>query len=432
MRKIDGMRMARAKTPMLYDPDRHEPLHSADAADWNEARARACIDAIVRDTEAQFRAQRGWPTHPLDLAASDDPQAANPSLYFGACGVLWALHYLRSVGAVELVRKWPIDAAWLIHDTHEWLKDDADRECAAYLMGETPIRLLEHAQTGSAGAADRIAELIEGNIEHPARELMWGSPGTLLAALFMHQRTGEERFAELFRRTAAVLWSQLEWSEEYGCHYWTQQLYGQTSTYMDAVHGFAGTTLPLIRGHHLLDADDWERWRQCVATSMIRSATFEGGDEENCGQVNWIPWLILDVTQRERWKANPRWLMQYCHGSPGFVINLAGFPGSELDALLLRAGETTWAAGPLKKGSNLCHGTGGNGYAFLKLFECTGDARWLQRARMFAMHGIGQTESHAARYGRLRYSLWTGDLGFAVYLWNCIKGEAAFPSLDVF
>jgi len=417
---------------MLYDPNRHEPLHLADAEDWDAARARACVAAIVRDTEAQFKPQLGWPMHPLDVEPGDDPQVSNPSLYFGACGVLWALHYLRSVGATGLERDWSVDAAALVQRTREWLKDDAERERASYLMGETPVRLLEHAQSGSAAAADRLAELIEGNMQHPARELMWGSPGTLLAALFMHQRTGQERFAELFRCTAAVLWSQLEWSEAYGCRYWTQQLYGQVSTYMDAVHGFAGTALPLIRGRHLLAADDWARWQECIATSVRRSATLEGAEGTDSGHVNWIPWLLLDESQRARWNAQPRWLMQYCHGSPGFVINLAALPGTELNALLLVAGEATWAAGPLKKGSNLCHGTGGNGYAFLKLFERTGDARWLQRARAFAMHGIRQTESHAAQYGRLRYSLWTGDLGFAVYLWDCIRGAAAFPTLDVF
>ena len=34
--------------------------------------------------------------------------------------------------------------------------------------------------------------------------------------------------------------------------------------------------------------------------------------------------------------------------------------------------------------------------------------------------------------GRMRYSLWTGDLGFAVYLLDCVHGTAAFPTLDVF
>ena len=417
---------------MLYDPDRHEALHAADEHGWDEARARACIETIARDTEAKFNPRRGWPLHPLDIDPGDDLQAGNPTLYFGSCGVLWALHHLHSTGARQRDRDCAIDAAVLAQRTREWLKDDAERERAAYLMGETPVRLLEHAQTGSAAAADRLAELIAGNMQHPARELMWGAPGTLLAALFMHQRTGQERFADLFRRTAAVLWSQLDWSDAHRCHYWTQQLYGRTSAYMDAVHGFAGTALPLIHGRHLLAADDWARWQECIATSVRRSATVEGVPGTPGGQVNWIPSLVLDAAQRERWNAQPRWLMQYCHGSPGFVINLAGLPGHELDDLLLGAGETIWAAGPLKKGSNLCHGTGGNGYAFLKLFERTGDALWLQRARAFAMHGIRQTESHAAQYGQLRYSLWTGDPGFAIYLWDCIRGKAAFPTLDVF
>jgi hypothetical protein len=48
------------------------------------------------------------------------------------------------------------------------------------------------------------------------------------------------------------------------------------------------------------------------------------------------------------------------------------------------------------------------------------------------MHGLAQMEAEAAQLGRLRYSLWTGDPGFAVYLWHCLQGEAAFPTLDVF
>jgi hypothetical protein len=124
--------------------------------------------------------------------------------------------------------------------------------------------------------------------------------------------------------------------------------------------------------------------------------------------------------------------MQYCHGAPGFVVCLADLPGTDLDELLVAAGEATWVAGPLRKGSNLCHGTAGNGYAFLKLHRRMRDAQWLARARAFAMHAIGQFEEHAERYGRLRYSLWTGDLGLAIYLWNCIEGGAAFPTLDDF
>src|SRR5688572_28123921 len=141
---------------MLYNPDRHEPFHPTDVHAWDEDRARACIAHIVRDTEAHFSPERGWPVHPLDADPGDDLEAGNPSLYFGTCGVLGALHHLRTMGAAECKRDWPVDAAALVQRTRAWLKDDAERERAAYLMGETPVWLLEHAQTGSAAAADRL------------------------------------------------------------------------------------------------------------------------------------------------------------------------------------------------------------------------------------------------------------------------------------
>lgn len=417
---------------MLFDPDRHEQLGPGATARWDERRVREWIARIVLDTVEHFVPERGWPMHPLDAETPEETDSFNPSLYFGECGVVWALRHLSSVGAAGMCRQWPIDAQRLLNDTPRWLGPDAEQNRPSLLMGETPIRLLEYQQNRHSAVADRLAKLIASNMDHPARELMWGSPGTLLAALFMHQQTGQQRFADLFRRTAALLWSKLQWSDEFGCYYWTQHLHGQTSSYMDAVHGFVGTALPLIRGRDLLASEDWARWQECIATSVHRSATFAEAEGHDCRLVNWMPWLILSPGQRERWNAAPQWLMQYCHGSPGFVVSLAEFPGHELDAILLAAGETTWIAGPLTKGSNLCHGTGGNGYAFLKLFKRTGDDLWLHRARAFAMHGIRQTEAHAAQYGRLRYSLWTGDLGFAVYLWDCIRGEAAFPTLDVF
>jgi hypothetical protein len=80
----------------------------------------------------------------------------------------------------------------------------------------------------------------------------------------------------------------------------------------------------------------------------------------------------------------------------------------------------------------VCHGTAGNGYAFLKLHARTGDPVWLERARSFAMHSIGQAEAMREQYGRRRYSLWTGDPGLAIYLWHCIAGAGDVPSLDFF
>jgi len=112
------------------------------------------------------------------------------------------------------------------------------------------------------------------------------------------------------------------------------------------------------------------------------------------------------------------------------VTSLAALP-EPIDGLLIAGGELVWAAGPLTKGANLCHGTTGNGFAFLKLFERTGDPIWLARARSFAMHAIRQSDAEAEAFGQRRYSLWTGDLGLACYLWECVRVTARFPTLDV-
>jgi hypothetical protein len=102
----------------------------------------------------------------------------------------------------------------------------------------------------------------------------------------------------------------------------------------------------------------------------------------------------------------------------------------EHERLLVAGGELTWSAGPLAKGANLCHGTAGNGLAFLKLFRRTGDELWLERARAFAMHAAAQVERERRDLGRGHYTLWTGDPGTALYLALCIDGSASLPGFD--
>ena len=413
-------------TDMLFEPSRHEPLR---AEPWQPARAQACIQRIVDAAEAAWSPERLWPMHPQDADSEAERQALSPTLYFGAIGVIWGLRRLQALGAATLRHDHGSDLRGVHAATLADLAGLDSDESASYLMGLTPLlmlalRLGTQALPGAPTAAEvsaQLAALIEGNRLHPAREQLLGAPGTLLAALLEHRRTGEDRWARLFRDHATTLWGQMLWSEAHQCHYWTQDLHGRTSTYIDAVHGFVGTALPILHGRHLLPPEaPWPQWQARIANLVRRTATWEDG------QVNWRAFLI-EPEGRPR-----KWLMQHCHGAPGFITSLAAWPGPELDDLLLAGGEAIWAAGPLAKGSNLCHGTGGNGHAFLKLWRRTGDQRWLARARAFAMHGMAQTEAATTTYGMGRHSLWTGDIGFALFLWDCLQGSAEFPTLDVF
>jgi hypothetical protein len=149
------------------------------------------------------------------------------------------------------------------------------------------------------------------------------------------------------------------------------------------------------------------------------SATLRPLAVEEDGLVNWPP-----HPGPLRQGGTPQIRVQWCHGAPGMVATLAPWLDEDL---ALGAGDLTWRAGPLRKGANLCHGTAGNGYAFLALLEETGDERWLDRARRFAMHAAAQVEQARIQHGQGRYSLWTGDLGTALYLADCVAGEGRLP-----
>jgi hypothetical protein len=118
--------------------------------------------------------------------------------------------------------------------------------------------------------------------------------------------------------------------------------------------------------------------------------------------------------------------VQWCHGAPGIVATI----GDLLPPELASAGaELIWQAGPLVKGPGLCHGTAGNGYAFLSLHGLTGDPLWLDRARRFAMHALSQVEVERSRTGRGRYTLFTGDVGAALFAQACVELDPRFPTI---
>ena len=164
----------------MYDVTRHEPLIEAE---WNQELALAAIDRIVRDTHARFDRQKLWPIHPLDKI-TDEPTKPFRMLYFGAAGVIWALDHLRVVGATAMQRDFKdalIDLA---------AKNRAEMQLRAphtysYFMGDVGIQLVQWRISPSDALADQIFQAVEANMTNPARELMWGAPGTMLAALFM-------------------------------------------------------------------------------------------------------------------------------------------------------------------------------------------------------------------------------------------------------
>ena len=152
-------RWSSRETTTLYDPTRHEALQ---AIRWDEARVRAAIERIVADTESSFSPDRYWALHPRDVDGDEDPQQPATGLYYGACGVVWALQYLQSVGAARLSRHYGDTLDTLLLRNRETLQSFDSQDFVSYFMGDTPILMLAQGDAPTAARADALAALIEG------------------------------------------------------------------------------------------------------------------------------------------------------------------------------------------------------------------------------------------------------------------------------
>jgi hypothetical protein len=394
---------------MLYKPEAFEPLTEEP---WEESRVRAGIRAIVEDADRAYDAEQLWPAEGWDVWNATPPLK---NLYVGAAGVIWALDALRRRGHAET----NVDLVAAAHralelwherpDFEQW-PDVPSKAQSALLMGESGPLLVAFELARSEKLADRLHARVRENVDNEAIEIMWGAPGTMLAARAMLDWTGDERWAEAWRESAE---SVSRSREPDGL--WTKRLYGTTNRSLGPPHGVVGNVLALLQGGDLLAPNRRETLERETAAVLAREAVVEDG------LANWPMHGGAELVEPEDGEIRVQW----CAGAPGIVSSAASYLDEEL---LLAGAELVWRAGPhgLEKGSGICHGTAGNGYAFLKAFERTGDELWLERARRFAVHALGQVE----RRGRGRYSLWTGDVGVALFAADCLDARAGYPVLD--
>jgi Lanthionine synthetase C-like protein len=365
----------------VYDPAAHEPLTDAE---WDPARAEAEIAAIVADAETAV-VHGAWPNHPLD--DEGDLHDGMTSVYMGAAGMIWALQRLGS----------RLDFPLLADEALRRYRERADfgEFLPGVWFGESGI-LLVGVLVGAASAdRARLRALVAENERNTAWELMWGSAGTILAA----RVSGLDRE---WRRAAAILVE--EWDR--GDDLWTQHIGGRSRQFLGPAHGFVGN-VHALRGFL---GDDELRMR--IAPVLRRHAVADGP------LVNWPPVVGAERIDRTQW----------CHGAPGTVATVGDLMPRDL---LLGGAALTWHAGPLAKGHGLCHGTAGNGYALLRAHAVTGDAVWLDRARRFAMHALEQVDRARREHGRGRFTLFTGDVGAALFARSCLDADPRFPLMDV-
>jgi hypothetical protein len=368
---------------VLSDPAAFEPLIPDP---WDEARVRDGIAAIVADADAAFDSGELWPAHEWD-----GWQAALPmkNLYVGAAGVIWALDDLRrrdladttldlSVAAMRALELWRAEPDYVAGE------ELPEPPGSGLLTGESGI-LLVACRLGHP-LEDDLRSRIRANLANEAEDLMWGTPGTLVAAAAMG-------WDDLARESVEALASRRDAEG-----LWTQRLWDTSFRGIGTVHGLVGNVRALLQ----VDDPRNAALRSESAVALARAATREEG------LANW----------------SSEGKLQWCASAPGVVSAARDYLDEEL---LLAGAELVWRAGAPgdEKGHGICHGTSGNGFALLAAFERTQDELWLDRARGFAVHALAQ----AARMPG-RYSLFTGGVGTALFAAACLDADASYPVLE--
>jgi hypothetical protein len=353
---------------------------------WDEARVRDGIAAIAADADAAFDPGELWPAHEWDGYNAPLPLK---NLYVGAAGVIWALDDLRRRGLAETTLDLPAAAMralerWRAEPDYMAGEVLSEPPASGLLTGETGI-LLVACRLGHP-LADDLRDRIRANLANEAEDLMWGTPGTLVAAVALG-------WDDLARESADALASRRD-----ADGLWTQRLWDTSFRGIGTVHGLAGNVRALLQ----VDDPRNESLRADSAAALRRTATHEDG------LANW----------------SSEGKLQWCAGAPGVVSAARDYLDEEL---LLAAAELVWRAGPpdAEKGHGICHGTSGNGLALLAAFERTQDELWLARARRFAVHALGQAARPPGRY-----SLFTGGAGTALFAAACLDADARYPVLE--
>jgi len=259
---------------------------------------------------------------------------------------------------------------------------------------------------------NRLTWDVAVNATNRSREAMWGASGTVIPLLLLRERDGPIYNDRIVRRVQKELWKT--WEPE--TLLWEQELYGARARYVGAAHGALGNLVPFVRAPDVLSPERCDALGERVP-ALLEAYAIRDGDA-----ANWFS--IADPNEGNR--------LQWCHGAPGVIMALARYPADDerVEQLLIAGGEAIWRAGPLRKGPTLCHGTAGNGFALLRLAERTGNDAWRTRAQQFAMHAIRQVAQWRETFGMPSWSLWTGDLGVAVFVDAILRNDPAVLTLD--
>ena len=327
---------------MLWDPAAHEPL----AGEWDEGAALAAIRAIVDRHRGRLR--RRLAGAPGGRRPRTIPSAWSGT-YLGSAGVVDALRRLAERGLVELQRDY-LPYLETLGARRAGAGADARRDGHP---ARPPAAVAVRGEPRSPARARRRERRLRcrGSYSSAARGRCSSRASS---ASTTSGRSPPSSFSPTATRRPGL---------------WAQNLWGRAGVHLGAAHGFAGCVLALgeldgaaeIARRYAIVEDGLANW----PPSADGRARPQGDDPP-------------PVVPRRARDDHRRWATRSTRTSRSPAASSRGGQARS------------------RRAAGLCHGTAGNGYAFLELHGRTGDELWLDRARAFAAHAIGQVERRRA------------------------------------
>ncbi|XP_019851239.1 PREDICTED: lanC-like protein 2 [Amphimedon queenslandica] len=241
-------------------------------------------------------------------------------------------------------------------------------------------------------------------------ELLYGQTGYLYALLFVSSFIPGSIDIGLMEEISQLILSSSTKDSEFPLMYTWHEKH-----YLGAAHGLAGILTVLMQAIHLKSISSHIDAIKSTIDKLL-TLQFSTGNFPSS----------LESCSNDK-------LVQWCHGAPGFVHMLGMaykvFHDEKYLIAMEKCGEVIWERGLLLKGFGLCHGTAGNAYSLLSLYQSTGQDYHLHRAIKFCEWCM--TETEAGKLPDRPFSLFEGIAGKVIFLADIYYNsqKCHFPAL---
>lgn len=359
------------------------------------------------------------------IANSSEVVDSGSSVYTGVTGVAMALFFASRHIDQELVQ----DATTLI----KLVRENPSRSRVNFLNGSSGVLILNAMINNNAESQELLNhklvdmfKVVKNPQSDLPNELLYGRVGFLYSLLFMKACQLPYQFSDSdIRDVIKVIIAQgRSLASKEKCRA-PLKFKWHDKNYYGAAHGTAGILYLLLQAKEYLNEGDLINFIKPTIDCLLDCCFPSGNLQSSEGSYS------------DR-------LVQWCHGAPGavqlFCLAFEIFEDQRYLTAAIQCGEVVWTRGLLRKGCGLCHGTAGNAYTFISLYQLfqkrkeftkVDAAKHLYRACVFAewcLHFDRHRERRPDRY----YSLYEGLAGTMYFLIDMLNpSSAAFPGYTV-